>query len=243
MTDQRSESRAHILAMGGGGFGMNDGAPSGLDRYALELTGKSNPMVCFVPTASADDPRYISRFLVAFGALGVRTQVLTLWEGAKRAVERLDEADLVYVGGGSTVNLMALWQAHGVDRALRRMASERDVVLAGVSAGASCWFEACTTDSFGGMDPWRGGMGMVAGSFCPHYDGEAERKPALAGWIADGTLPPGWAADDGAAVHVIGGEVVEHVTEKPGARTWRVHPSNNPSTSGVLAEPQQMSQV
>ena len=170
---------AHIVAMGGGGFSMSPfGAPTNLDRYLVELTGKSSPLVCFAPTASADDPQYINKFLLAYGTLGVRTMVLTLWEGGSAgSVARLADADLLLVGGGHTVNLMALWQAHGVDAAIRARYAEGEVVLAGVSAGGSCWYTGCITDSFGDFRPWRGGLGLVPGSFCPHFDGEAERAP------------------------------------------------------------------
>ena len=134
---------AHIVAMGGGGFSMSPfGAPTNLDRYLVELTGKSSPLVCFAPTASADDPQYINKFLLAYGTLGVRTMVLTLWEGGSAgSVARLADADLLLVGGGHTVNLLALWKAHGVDRGdpgpVTRPATS---CSPGVSAGGACWY-------------------------------------------------------------------------------------------------------
>ncbi|MDR1712294.1 MAG: peptidase E [Propionibacteriaceae bacterium] len=232
----------HIVAAGGGGFSMaENGAPTNLDRYLLELTGKSAPLVCFAPTASADDPQYINKFLMAYGQLGVRSMVLTLWHSdSKASVERLREADLVLVGGGHTVNLMALWHAHKVDRALRAMAKEGDVVLAGVSAGGACWFEGCVTDSFGDVAPWRGGLEILPGSFCPHYDGESDRAPAFSEAIADGELPGGWAADDGAAIHFIDGTPVDFIAERKGQRVYRILPSDLPTSSGVLSEAQEM---
>lgn len=232
---------AHIVTAGGGGFSSSPHfAPTALDRYLLDLSGKQSPMVCFVPTASADDPTYINRFFVAYGALGVRTMVLTLWSDARHSVERLAEADVVVVGGGSTVNLIALWQAHGVGERLRARHAAGDVVMGGVSAGASCWYEACVTDSFGSMDAWIGGLGLVPGSFCPHLDSEAARAPLYSDAVARGILPPGFAADDGAAVHYTDGIVTEFLTERPGARVHRVFASNEPTTSGVLIEPQEM---
>ena len=232
---------AHIVAMGGGGFSMSPfGAPTNLDHYLLELSGKSSPLVCFAPTASADDPQYINKFLLAFGTLGVRTMVLTLWGGSAPSVERLAEADVVLVGGGHTVNLMALWQAHGVDAALRARYAAGDVVLAGLSAGAACWYEGCITDSFGLLRPWRGGMGLLQGSFCPHFDGEPERAPAYTEAVADGDLPGGYAADDGAAIHYIDRIPSNFVAEAPGQRVYRVMPSDLPTASGVLVEPQEM---
>lgn len=136
--------------------------------------------MCFAPTAAADDPVYVNRFLAAYSALGVRNMVLTLWQGAAESVERLSQADIVVSGGGSAANLMALWKTHGVDHVIRRMiAADSDVVLAGVSAGAACWFSGCLTDAFGDLRAWRGGMGLLDGSFCPHFDGESERAPNL----------------------------------------------------------------
>jgi peptidase E len=232
----------HIVAAGGGGFSMSaQGAPTSLDRYLVDLTGKSAPLVCFAPTASADDPQYINRFLMAYGQIGVRTMVLTLWHSDSRAsIERLQEADLVLVGGGHTVNLMALWKAHKVDRALKAMATKGDVVLAGVSAGGACWFEGCVTDSFGDFTAWRGGLEILPGSFCPHFDGEADRAPTFTEAIAAGDLPGGWAADDGAAIHFADGTPTKFIAERKGAKVYHVLPSDLPTSSGVLAEPQEM---
>lgn len=232
---------AHIVTMGGGGFAMNpSGAPTELDRYLLELASVRSPQVCFVPTASADDPGYINRFLVSYGTLGVRPMVLTLWDNARESIRRLPEADVVLVGGGSTVNLMALWEAHGVTKVMRELAATEGKVLAGISAGANCWFEACSTDSFGGFDPWRGGLGLLPGSFCPHFDGEAERAPKFANWVADGSLPAGWACDDGAAIHWEDGQPRDFLAERPGAKAYRVESSLAPGASGVVVEPQAM---
>ena len=232
----------HIVAMGGGGFSMSQfGAPTNLDRYLLELSGKRAPLVCFAPTASADDPQYINRFLLSYGTLGVRTMVLSLWEGGSaHSVSRLAEADIVLVGGGHTVNLMALWDAHGVSDAIRARAAAGDVVLAGVSAGGSCWYEGCITDSFGDLRAWRGGLGLVSGSFCPHFDGEADRAPVYTDAVASGALPAGYAADDGAAVHYLDGSPVDFLAEARGKRVYRVMPSDLPTASGVLVEPQEM---
>lgn len=229
----------HLVTAGGGGFSMSsNGAPTALDRYLLELSGKSSPLVCFVPTASADDPTYVNRFLTAYGTLGVRTMVLTLWQGAARSVERLAEADVLVVGGGSTVNLVALWNAHGVSHLLKqRVGSGSSLVMGGVSAGASCWYEGCVTDSFGDLRPWRGGLGLLEGSFCPHFDGEGERAPVYTQAVATGLLPGGYACDDGAALHFVDGQLSEVVTEREGAKAQRMMPSTEPTASGVLIEP------
>lgn len=228
----------HIVTMGGGGFSMTDnGAPTNLDRYLVELTGKRSPMVCFAPTASADDASYIRRFLTAYGAMGVRTSVLTLWSDAAASVAQFDQADLVVVGGGNTVNMLALWRAHGIDRKLfARIEAGDNLVLGGLSAGASCWFDACLTDSFGDIRPFKDGLGVLSGSFCPHWDGEPERQPIFTNAIANGALPGGYAVDDGAALHWVNGKLHKAVTERDGARAMHFSPSNEPTTSGVTME-------
>ena len=229
----------HIITAGGGGFSMSaTGSPTSFDRYLVGLSNVEAPLVCFVPTASADDPTYINKFLVSYGALGVRTMVLTLWTGAAQSVERLPEADIVFVGGGSsTVNMMALWQAHGVDKVLRRMAnSKKETIFAGISAGACCWFEGCLTDSFGPMRPWRGGLGMLKGSFCPHFQDEEGRAGAYTDAIASGILPDGYAIDDGAAIHWVDGKLHKVISEREDARVLRFMNSVQPGTSGVTTQ-------
>ena len=228
---------AHIVAMGGGGFSMSPlGAPTNLDRYLVELTGKASPLVCFAPTASGDDPQYINKFLVAYGTLGVRVMVLTLWQDAAGTVERLAEADLVLVGNGLTVNMLSLWQAHGVDKALKRRFAAGDVVLGGVAAGGNAWCEGFVTDSFGPFRAVRGGLGLIPGSFCCHFDGEDGRVPVYTDAVADGTLPEGHACDDGAGIHWCDGKLTG-IAERAGARVFHFRPTQSPTASGVFSEP------
>jgi peptidase E len=131
------------------------------------------------------------------------------------------DQDVIYVGGGSSANLLAVWRLHGLDKALRA-AWHAGVVLAGISAGAICWFEDGLTDSFG--MPYRAlddGLGFVRGACCPHYDGEKERRPALLRLIRRG-FPPTLALDDGAAAHYVGTRLMEVVASRPKARAMRV---------------------
>lgn len=209
-----------IVAMGGGGFSMEPDNPL-LDDFILSLTGKARPRVCFVPTASGDDPAYIVSF---YDALATRSVASHLPLFARRGEEIgpfLLAQDVIYVGGGNTENMLAVWRVHGVDRALRA-AWEAGVVLAGLSAGSLCWFETGTTDSFGtALEPLSGGLGLLPGSHCPHYDGEPNRRPVYQRLIAEG-LPAGYAADDGAALHFVGTELREVVSSRPEAFAWRV---------------------
>ena len=131
------------------------------------------------------------------------------------------DQDAVYVGGGNTANMLAIWRVHGLDRALRG-AWEAGVVLAGLSAGSNCWFEAATTDSFGPLAALKDGLGLVPGSHSPHYDGEPARRPTFQRLIGAGELPDGYAADDGAALVFHGTDLHEVVASRPAARGYRV---------------------
>jgi peptidase E len=134
----------------------------------------------------------------------------------------LADKDAIYVAGGNTASLLAVWRAHGVDEALRA-AHEAGVVLAGRSAGGLCWFESGTTDSFGPrLQPLVGGLGLIPGSHCPHYDGEPERRPTYHALVASGILPPGLAVDDFAAAIFDGPDLVEVVAAEPGRTAYRV---------------------
>lgn len=213
-----------IVAMGGGGFSMEPGNPL-LDDYILSLTGKREPRVCFVATASGDSREYIARFYGAFTPRACRPSHLTFFE---RTVQDLRAfilpQDVVYVGGGSTANMLAVWRLHGLDAVLRD-AWQRGTVLCGLSAGSICWYEAGLTDSFGGLDPFRDGLGLLPGSHCPHYDGESKRQAVYEALIAKGALPDGIAADDGVGLRYAGTELAEAVSSRPGARAWRVERS------------------
>ncbi|GEP37471.1 putative peptidase YgaJ [Nocardioides psychrotolerans] len=218
-----------IVALGGGGFSMEPDNPI-LDDHVLSLATRRRgngglPRVCFVPTASGDAESYVDRFLAAFEG---RAETSSLQLFHLEDLTHVDlrsfvlDQDVIYVGGGSTANLLALWRLHGLDE-IFAAAAAGGVVLAGVSAGMNCWFEASVTDSFGPLAPLQDGLGFLAGSACPHYDGEAERRPTYVDLVATGTLPAGFAADDGCALVFRDGELLEAVSSRPGARAWRVH--------------------
>jgi dipeptidase E len=205
------------------GFGGHEvGAPAyrRLEDWLLGLTGKERPRVLFVPTASAESRDYAVRFYEAFSS---RADVSLLdffpWPPAELRDVVLSH-DLVYVGGGNTANMLAIWREHGMDEIVRE-AWQAGVVLSGVSAGMICWFEAGVTDSFGPHLEGMECLGLIPGSACPHYDGEELRRPRFHELVAGG-IPGGWAADDGVAVHFEGWELREAVTALPGKAGYRV---------------------
>ena len=217
-----------IVAMGGGGFSTEPDNPL-LDDFVLSLVPRARPRLCFVPTASADSATYLVNFYRAFAERAAATD-LTLFDAPslrRRPATTAElagfvaEQDVLYVGGGSTANLLALWRAHGLDRILRA-AWTRGAVLCGISAGMLCWFRGGVADAFGGLDALDDGLGLIDASACPHYDGEPERRPTYRRLVADGTLGAGYAADDGAALHFRGTELVESVGSVRGASTYRV---------------------
>ena len=220
-----------IIAMGGGGFSMNDSF-SPLDGLVLSVAREaaarrgardaSRPRVCFIGTASGDAETYLARFHAAWDDVAEASQLLLFNREVEDIGEFLGSQDAVYVGGGNTANMLAIWRIHGADEALRS-AWQRGVVMAGISAGSLCWFEGGTTDSFGPkLAPYRGGLGILAGSNSPHFDGEERRRPLYHRLIAAGELPDGLAADDGAALVFHGTTLTECVTEREGAGCYRV---------------------
>ena len=221
------KSTGHIVAMGGGGFSMEP-ENTLIDDFILSLSPRRPARACFVPTASADSAAYLVQFYRAFSGRAVATD-LTLFDPPslpRRPPKTSDlsafvaEQDIIYVGGGNTAHLLAMWRTHGLDRLLRD-AWMHGAILCGVSAGMLCWFRGGVTDSFGGFEALNDGLGLIDATACPHYDGEEERRPTYHRLIGDG-LQGGYAADDGAALHFHGTELVEVVSSHEGAAAYRV---------------------
>ena len=194
-----------------------------LDDFVLSLARrKHRPRVCFVGTASGDSDSYIRRFHEAFPPSRAAATHLAFFERTVRDLKSfVMDQDVIYVGGGSSANMLAVWRLHGLDKVLRT-AWNAGVVMAGISAGAICWFEDGLTDSFG--MPLRGlndGLGFLRGACCPHYDGEKERRPALLDLVKRG-FPTTLALGDGAAAHFAGTRLREVVSSRPKARAMKI---------------------
>jgi dipeptidase E len=212
----------HIVALGGGGFSMEPDNPL-LDDFVLSLARrKRRPRICFIGTASGDGDSYIRRFHEAFPPSRAAATHLAFFERKVRDLKSfVMDQDVIYVGGGSSANLLAVWRLHGLDKVLLA-AWTAGVVMAGISAGAICWFEDGITDSF--AMPYRAlkdGLGFVRGACCPHYDGEKGRRPALLRLVKRG-FPSTLALDDGTAAHFVGTRLAEAVSSRPEARVYRV---------------------
>lgn len=212
-----------IIAMGGGGFLMEPENPL-LDRYILQQAEKETPEICYIGTASGDAESMTQKFYECFNKKNCVPSDLSLFKPPVRDLESFVLGkDIIYVGGGNTKNLLALWREWGLDEILGK-ALDQGVVLAGVSAGSICWFEEGVTDSYGdGLEPLKA-LGFLKGSNCPHYDGEPERRPTYRKLMDEGILQPGIAADDGAAIHYVDGQVKKIVSSRPDAKAYFVSP-------------------
>jgi len=210
-----------IIALGGGGFSMEPDNPL-LDLYILKQSNKANPQICFIPTASGDSDNYISRYYNFFNEQDCKPSHLSLFKPPTRDLESfILEKDIVYVGGGNTKNLLALWKEWGLDDVLRK-AWNKGIILAGLSAGSICWFEEGVTDSYGdGLEPIKC-LGFLQGSNCPHYDGEIDRRPAYHKLIESKKIQPGIATDDGVAIHYKEQEICKIVSSRPYAKAYRI---------------------
>jgi peptidase E len=194
-----------------------------LDDYVLSLSSASEPRILFLPTASGDTTSQINAFYARYGGRACVPSHLSLFRLGELEAP-LEEIvlgqDIVYVSGGSMRNLLALWRAHGLDELLTR-AWERGVALAGLSAGAMCWFQGGVTRSSGAPEPIEG-LGLLKGSLTVHADGEPERLPVWLASVREGRLPGGWAADDGVGLLFRGSRLERVVSSRPGAGAQRV---------------------
>lgn len=192
-----------------------------LDQFFFSLAQKSKPNVCFIGTASGDAQGYIERFYDYMKDHEVTPSHLSLFKGPEGSLrDYVLSKDVLYVGGGNTRNLMTLWRDWGLDKIIRE-AYQRGVVIGGLSAGGLCWFEEGITDSVPGNLTKLSCMNILSGSFCPHYDGEADRRPAFQDFVKDG-LKAGYACDDSAAVYFENEKFIESVSSVKTANSYFV---------------------
>ncbi len=233
-----------LLALGGHDFTARpaDRAVCELMLRLATMRAGERPRICLLPTASGDTSEQIARFYAAFGERPCEPSDVSLFRLGKRPLElreHLLDQDLIYVGGGSLLNLLAVWDAHELAEVLVA-AWRQGIVLAGQSAGAMCWFEAGITKSSGRAKPGAG-LGLLAGSLCVHYNDEPDRRAAYLDAVRDG-MPAGYGLDDYAGLLWEGGGAPAAVTAQRGARAYRVEGgggvvSETPLPARVLAAP------
>lgn len=216
-----AEPAGHIVAIGG--CSMDEAGPDlPLYRYLISLTGKDHPQVCYIPTASGENKDGIINFYRLFGSLGCGTRHLTFFNPPTADLRGyLLDCDLIFVGGGNTKSMLALWREWGVDAILREH-WQRGGTLAGVSAGSICWFEQGITDSIPGPLTPLPCLGFLAGSDCPHFDSESERRPTFHRLLTEGQIMPGYACDDHTALVYHGTRLTGAVATTPTATAYRL---------------------
>ncbi len=213
--------KTHILAIGGAAL------PENIDNlllidYFLKLTRKKKPRVCFIGAAHGDADAGRLRFYAGFSQFECKPSHLPLFARTPRDLESfVMEHDAIYVGGGNTRSMLAVWREWSLDVYLRR-AWESGIVLGGASAGSICWFEQGVTDSIAGPLTALDGLGFLPGSNCPHYDSEPLRRPTYRKMVAGGKILDGVAADDGAALHYADGKLLRAVSARPRAKAYRL---------------------
>lgn len=216
-----TKPKRQIIALGGGGFSMEPDNLT-LDRYILEQANRERPEVCLLATAIGDSDRARASFYAAHAQLECRASHLSFFDRTPDDLRTFVlSKDVIYVGGGNTKSMLAVWKEWELPTILRE-AWAAGVVLAGVSAGAICWFEQGITDSVAGKLGPLDCLGFLPGSCCPHYDGEAERRPSYHRMLLEGKVQSGYALDDGAALHFVDEEPHMVVTSRPNAKAYRV---------------------
>jgi dipeptidase E len=227
-----SERKRDIIAIGGGGF-LAEPRNYALEKYILDQTGKERPNVLMIATARGDDAEYVAKFHAACVELGARAQHLPLFHRTPDLRSLVLAQDAIFVGGGNTKSMLAVWRDWGLPEILR-LAHDSGIVLGGQSAGAICWFEQGVTDSW--VDRLRplDCLGFLPGSCCPHYDGEAERRPAYQAFVQSGQMGAGYAIEDGAAAHFHNGALRRVVAKKAGAKAYYVSTQSGAVTEVAL---------
>ncbi len=220
-----------IIAIGGGEIGR-PGYPvetTKIDKEIIALSGKKNPRVLFIPTASGDSEGYVEVFNKHFGKrLGCKTDVLFLIKekpNKKQIRDKILNSDIVYVGGGNTAKLMKVWRKTGTDKILQE-AGKKGVVLSGLSAGSICWFKYGLSDSRRFKNPNAklikvSGLGLINALHCPHYDFEKHRKEELKQMMKN-TSGVAVAIDNCSAIEIVG-DKYRIISSKKDAKVYRVY--------------------
>ncbi len=192
--------KKQIIAIGGGGFGRTPGEGL-IEKYILDQSEKDVPNICFIPTATGDNEAYKVNYYSTFSKLDCSPSHLDFFKRTPDLKELILKQDVIFVGGGNTKSMLAVWKDWGLDLLLKE-AYEKGVIMSGVSAGAICWFDQGITDSWAEDLKVMDCLGFIEGACCPHYDEEPQRKPSLNKFITEKVLKSCYAVDGGCALHI-----------------------------------------
>ena len=223
-----------IIAIGGGGFGRNPNQRI-IEKYIIDQSSVSKPNVLFIPTASAEDKSYTVNFYSCFNGLNCNPSHLNLFQRTPRIEGLINKADIIYVGGGNTKSMLAVWKEWKLDKFLIK-AYNKGTVLAGVSAGAICWFDTGITDSWASNLNYIDCLGILPGSCCPHYDSEKDRRPSVHKFVDREKIKSVYAIEDGAAIHFVDDAPYKNISFFKDSKVFFVDKQN----SIIQEKPQKM---
>jgi peptidase E len=215
-----------IITLGGGGFSEEPDNPL-LDLYVLKQSNKEKPKICFLPTASGDSERYCLNFYESFKNYHCSPSIFSFFKPSTQDLEDFFlQQDIIYVGGGNTFSMLAIWKAWHADKIFKK-AHESGVILAGISAGAICWFEHGHTDSFSKYLDRMECLGFLKGSCSPHYNEQEGRRSSFHSLLTTDKILPGYGIANGAAIHFVNGEVSRVVSSRQESRAYFVSRHEN----------------
>ena len=222
----------NIVAIGGGGFGRSLGSLE-IEKYIISLINKKRPKICFIPTASGDSSLYKLNFYRAFSKLNCITSHIDLFSRTENLEEKVLTQDIIYVGGGNTKSMLAVWKEWDLHKILCN-AYEKGVVMTGVSAGAICWFDKGITDSYAEELAIIDCLGIVEGIACPHFDEEKEREPYVNDVINRGIIESCICIEGNCALHVKNNNEFSSIDFGIGKNCFRVYKENNTLKKEIL---------
>ena len=191
-----------VIAIGGGGFGRTQ-ASNLIEQYILDqASNKRSPSICFIPTATGDLDPYVVNFYSVFSRLDCKPSHISFFKRTIDLEEHIAKQDIIFVGGGNTKSMLAVWKEWNLDKILK-IAYERGTVMSGVSAGAICWFDQGLTDSWADELKIMPCMNFISGNCAPHYDEEPERRPATKKLLEKNVITSMYGIEGGAALHFI----------------------------------------
>ena len=222
----------NIVAIGGGGFGRSLGSLE-IEKYIISLIGKKRPKICFIPTASGDNSIYKLNFYRAFSKLNCITNHIDFFSRTESLEEKILTQDIIYVGGGNTKSMLAVWKDWNLHNILKN-AYEQGIVMSGVSAGAICWFDKGITDSFAEELSIIDCLGMVKGTACPHFDEEKDREPYVNDVIEREIIKSCICIEGNCALHIRNDFEYSSIDFGDGKKSFRVFKENNNLKKEIL---------
>jgi len=214
------DNLGQIIAVGGGGFGRNP-HDNKIEKYILKSSNLKKPNICFIPTASAEENSYIVNYYTAFSSLQCNPIHLNLFKRTPRIDSVINKQDIIYVGGGNTKSMLAVWREWKLDVLLKKH-YQKGKIVAGVSAGSICWFNRGITDSWASNLNLIDCLDFIDGVSCPHYNSEKDRRPIVHDLVQNKKIDSCYASDDGSALHFIKGKLFQSISFYKNANSYKV---------------------